>query len=57
MLKELYHQKLNMAPLHYFDKDFPVVLLISNKKETVHSEIASLNEIVPGPDNVFSHCA
>lgn len=45
--------EIKHGPIALFDKDFPVVLLISNKVETVHSEIASLNEIVSRTRNVL----
>ena len=48
LLSEIKH-----GPIALLDKNFPVVLLISNKVETVHSEIASLNEIVSRTRNVL----
>ena len=38
--------EIKHGPIALLDKKFPVILLISNDKKTIHNEITSLNEIV-----------
>ena len=45
--------EIKHGPIALFDKKFPVIFLVSNKKETIHSEISSLNEIISRTNNVF----
>ena len=45
--------EIKHGPIALFDNKFPVIFLVSNKKETIHSEISSLNEVISRTNNIF----